>query len=160
MEKRIIWPQIITGALALALGVVVYVLDRPASQTYFITQGASLYQKGAAWFGVFGNYLPDFLHAFAFCLITIGVMGGGRRIAIQASIFWLLVDGLFELGQHKAISKVIVHYIPDWFKQIPLLENTAAYFSHGRFDPLDLLSIALGVVAAYVLSRWKRFAAS
>jgi hypothetical protein len=31
---------------------------------------------------------------------------------------------------------------------IPLLENTPAYFANGVFDPLDLLAIALGALAA------------
>jgi hypothetical protein len=57
---------------------------------------------------------------------------------------------LFEIAQMKIIAHVIADWVPAWFSGIPFLENTAAYFIHGRFDVLDLLSIGLGAFAAFL----------
>ena len=156
MDKRVIWPHVIIGVSALAFGVLFYVLERPASQTYFVPGNVSLYDHNSSWFGLIGNYLPDFLHAFAFCLITVGVLGGGQKVAIKACLFWLIIDELFEIGQHATVAAIIVPYIPGWFAKVPVLENTANYFTKGRFDMVDMLAILLGVVVAYALSRVKR----
>lgn len=114
-----------------------------------------MYDQDISWFGVIGNYLPDFLHAFAFCLLTIGVLGGGKRVIQLTCLSWLLIESLFELGQQETVANAIVPIIPKWFDQIPLLENTAAFFTTGRFDPLDLLAFFLGVSVAYALSHWQ-----
>jgi len=39
---------------------------------------------------------------------------------------------------------------PGWFSNIPFIENVPAYFLQGTFDVLDLVSIAVGAVAAYL----------
>jgi hypothetical protein len=39
--------------------------------------------------------------------------------------------------------------IPDWFAEIPFLENTENYFLQGTFDFVDLAAIAFGSIAAY-----------
>jgi len=41
--------------------------------------------------------------------------------------------------------------IPDWFEGIPFLENTRNYFQRGTFDMADLVAIAVGTAAAYVI---------
>jgi hypothetical protein len=45
----------------------------------------------------------------------------------------------------------MIQIIPDWFSNYLFLENTRDYFLQGHFDYLDLLSIALGSLAAYIL---------
>jgi hypothetical protein len=143
--------QIYLGILALVLGVVLYLLDRPSAQTYFVPEALSLYQGGSKVFGVLGNYLPTFVHAFAFALISNGVLNKNLKTALGVCAFWALVDGAFELGQHPAIAPHITALIPAWFSHLPLLENTRGYFQFGRFDPLDLLSIAVGATLAYAV---------
>ncbi|MCK4710685.1 MAG: hypothetical protein KAU21_18875 [Gammaproteobacteria bacterium] len=145
------WLPIIIGLSALILGVVLYVYDRPASHIYFVPDFLSQYQEGALIFGFIGNYMPAFLHVFAFCLISFGVLGSAPRMALGICLFWLFVDGVFEIAQHQDIAYEIVPHIPNWFKSIPILENTENYFIHGRFDPADLVAILFGAVIAYIL---------
>jgi hypothetical protein len=143
--------QIAIGVLALGVGVALYVLDRPPSQIYFVPKAWSLFKGTPSTFGAIGYHLPTFLHVFAFCLITSGVLACGRQGAAVICVLWMLVDMLFEIGQQQDIASEIVAYIPDWFKGVPFLENTADYFVQGRFDPADLLAILFGAIAAYLL---------
>jgi hypothetical protein len=147
------WKQILIGALALGLGVALYVLDRSPTQTYFLPDTLSLFSATPSVFGVLGNHLPTFLHAFAFCLISAGVLDCKRRGALVICLFWLFIDGAFEIGQHPIASEIIIPMIPKLFFDIPVLDNTADYFAQGRFDPVDLISILLGAVCAYFLIR-------
>lgn len=151
IQWNINWREIVIGLLALGLGVALYVLDRPASQTYFVPDALSLFEQTPSVFGALGNHLPTFLHVFALCLITCGVLGSGLREAAVVCLLWLLVDVFFELGQHQDIAHKIVPYLPNWFKGIPFLENTADYFVQGRFDPVDLIAILFGAIASFLL---------
>ena len=143
--------QIIIGITALALGVILYLYDRPSSQVYFVSELFSQYKGERFVFGKFGYHLPTFLHAFAFCLITTGILASGIRQALIICLFWLFIDGSFEVAQHPDIANKIITYIPDWFKSIPVLENTADYFIQGRYDPADLAAILIGITVAYIL---------
>jgi DNA-binding beta-propeller fold protein YncE len=67
---------------------------------------------------------------------------------IRTGAAWFAISSLFELGQHPALSPLIAASLPAWFAHIPVLDNTAAYFLRGTFDPLDFLSGALGTLAA------------
>lgn len=156
MEKPALdsnFKQVGIGVLALVLGVLLYVLDRPAAQTYFVPEAVSLFQQNSKFFGAIGNQLPTLLHAFAFCLITCGIFSASRWNALGICVLWVLIDGAFEIGQQSDIANVIAEVVPDWFSQIPVLENTRSYFLYGHFDPLDLLSIVLGAGAAYGVAR-------
>ncbi|MCF6211357.1 MAG: hypothetical protein L3K24_11985 [Gammaproteobacteria bacterium] len=68
---------------------------------------------------------------------------------------WLMVDAAFEIGQHTDIAPLLAKQVPEWFNRLPILKNTAGYFLHGNFDPLDLLSLSLslslGALMAFVL---------
>jgi len=147
-------PRLFTGLGALGLGVLLYLLDRPAGRTYFIPQflaEALQPDGGTGLFGALGQQLPTFLHTFALCLLTAALLRVGWRGALGICGGWLLIDAAFEIGQHQRIAPVLARWTPDWFTHIPVLDNTASYFLHGRFDPLDLLSIFLGAAAAFVL---------
>lgn len=143
-------PRLALGASALLLGVWVYAADRPAARTYFLPEGLDLH-PGGALFGPLGQHLPTLLHVLGFCLLTAALLRVGWRGALAICGGWLLVDGLFEIGQHEAIAPVLARWTPDWFAHVPVLENTASYFLRGRFDPLDLASIALGAALALAL---------
>jgi len=95
--------------------------------------------------------IPSFLHTFALCLLTAALLRVGWRGALGICSAWLVTDGLFELGQQPMAAEWLARHMPAWFQHVPLLNNTASYFLHGRFDPLDLLSIFLGAAAAFVL---------
>ena len=143
--------QLGIGVLALLIGVLLYWLDRPAAQTYFMPETLSLFRQTPRLFGSLGNQLPTFLHAFAFCLISAALVSRTRSTALGICLLWAGIDSLFEIGQHPAVAARLAAAIPAWFAHVPLLDNTRSYFLHGHFDPLDLASILLGAVAAYGL---------
>ncbi|MDJ0808429.1 MAG: hypothetical protein QNJ78_16555 [Gammaproteobacteria bacterium] len=147
------WPIVIIGLSALLMGIAVYLLDRPSAQTYFIPEWISLFEETPRLFGLIGNHLPTFLHVFGFSLISCGLLTQSRFSPLGICLFWIALDGLFEIGQHPLISACIVQYIPAWFNQVIILENTQAYFLSGSFDPMDLVSILFGGILAYLLVR-------
>lgn len=150
-EKKINWAYIFIGLIALIIGVVLYVYDRQMSSVYFVPDILNQHKSGTSVFGLIGYYLPSFLHVFAFCWISVGILGNNPERVMFICLFWLFVDGNFELAQNDAIASVIVPFIPDWFKGIPFLENTAAYLLKGRFDPVDLAAIYIGAITSYLL---------
>jgi hypothetical protein len=147
---RIRWFQVSLALAALGLGALVYLIDRPPGVTA-LPESMTLFQPTVRLFGALGQSLPAFAHVFAFSLLTIALVGGGRGRAIGACVGWFLVDAAFELGQHPTIAPKLAHLIPSWFATIPILNRTDHFFRYGTFDPLDLLFIALGALAAYVV---------
>lgn len=143
--------QILIGVAALLLGSLVYLIDRPPDQTYFIYSAPvsiSLYNIFPALFGAIGNSLPAFIHVFSFSLITAGLLSCRERGCDIVCLSWLFVDFSFELGQK--YSALPLKIIPGWFNGIPFLENSANYFQHGTFDVFDVAAITLGGVMAYL----------
>lgn len=149
--------QIAIGLLALVLGVILYLYDRPSSQIYFVPASFSLYHGKTALFGNIGYHLPTFLHTFAFCLLTAGLLAREIRHAFLICLFWLVIDGALEIAQQPSIARIVIDYIPDWFNNIPVLENTASYFYQGRYDPTDLAAIVIGSVSAYLVIICQRY---
>lgn len=140
------------GVLALVPGILIYITDRPASRTYFVEHAPfpiSLYGKVPELFGSWGFILPEFVHVFGFILITAGILNGSRKTFLPISLFWLVVDLLFEWGQK--FGGKLAAWVPDFFANIPFFENTASYFERGTFDPHDILAIIAGTVSAYLL---------
>ncbi len=133
----------------LALGILVYALDRSPESVYFLPAAWPLAGDGDPWFGSLGVQLPELAHVYAFSLLTAAVLASSRRLALLGCAAWWALDSLVELGQHTTISPHIAAAVPAWFAGIPFLENTGPYFTHGTFDPLDLAAIAVGAVAAY-----------
>jgi len=143
-------PQILIGLSVLLLGTLVYVVDRPPGQTYFVNKSVlkiSLHNTLPNLFGFIGYSLPSFIHVFSFILITAGLLHCQKRCYIMICSFWFLTDVIFELGQKfKVFSSTMV---PDWFSGIPFLENSKNYFLSGTFDFNDLTAIGFGTILAY-----------
>jgi ABC-type xylose transport system permease subunit len=142
--------QLIIGVAVLLVGTLVYLIDRPPEQTYFVKTSPikiTLFTTIPNVFGSIGGSLPAFVHVFSFILITAGILSCNRRGYRIICLSWFLLDTAFEVGQHFTAwpSKII----PDWFTGIPFLENTESYFLRGTFDFLDLAAIALGSIIAY-----------
>lgn len=142
--------QVVIGVIALFLGSLVYLVDRPPDQTYFVYSSSvniSLYNILPSIFGPVANSLPAFIHVFSFILITAGLISYQERGCLFICLSWFLVDCAFELGQkfNTWCSKII----PNWFVGIPFLENTENYFLKGTFDFVDLAAITVGTVLAY-----------
>lgn len=148
------WRQIGIGVGSLFIGALVYIIDRPPEETYFIYRlpfDISLHDHLPQIFGPIGSVLPDFLHVFAFILITAGVLGAGKTGQLVICAAWLTIDFLFEVGQR---YRGLADLVPDWFANVPFLENTANYFRYGSFDSRDLVAIVLGTVCAYAVLRF------
>jgi hypothetical protein len=142
--------QILIGLIALFVGLMVYLVDRPPEQTYFIYKSGSAFSLHLVLpplFGPLGKILPAFIHVFSFALLTVGILACNKRGCVAACIVWLSVDVAFELGQRFGVWSSTL--VPSWFEGIPLLENTANYFVFGTFDVMDLAAIVVGSVAAY-----------
>jgi len=136
-----------TGALG--VGVLVYVLDRQAEFVYFVPAWLSLHNHAGSVFGSISDYLPTFIHVYAFILLTVVVAVPAITKLIPVCLVWFTLDSLFEVAQLNPVAQWIGSHTPGWFNGIPILENTANYFLMGTFDALDLLSIAAGTLAAY-----------
>lgn len=144
---------ILLGLLSLCLGIILYLYDRNPEYIYFVPDSLSQNQGKPVIFGLVGYHLPAFFHVFAFSCISAGIIARERNGIILICLFWLLTDGLFEIAQHKAIATQLVLYIPNWFHNVPVLENTSHYLLQGRFDPFDLLAIVIGAICAYFVLR-------
>jgi len=144
--------QILTGATVLLFGILVYLVDRPPDQTYFVYKSnvnISLYHILPNLYGIIGNSLPSFAHVFSFILITAGLIASKKREFIIICLFWFLINLLFELGQK--FSAMFIKFIPGWFTSIPFLENTRDYFIRGTFSFGDMAAIFIGTITAYFL---------
>jgi hypothetical protein len=138
------------GLGGLLLGTLVYLVDRPPDQTYFVYSSPiniSLFKIMPILFASIGNSLPEFIHVFSFILITAGLIFCRKRGYLIICLSWFLIDCAFEMGQK--YSTWSSRIIPDWFAGIPFLENTKSFFLQGTFDFIDLAAIALGTVIAY-----------
>jgi len=144
--------QILVGLSILLLGTLVYLIDRPPHNTYFVFKSfknISLYDTLPNIFGSIGNNLPSFIHVFSFILITGGFLSCQKRGCLIVCAFWFLAEIFFELGQK--FNSLILKTIPNWFLGVPLLENTKNYFVRGTFDYFDILAIAIGTITAYLV---------
>jgi hypothetical protein len=142
--------QILIGVIGLVFGSLVYLIDRPPDQTYFVYSSnidISLYSELPNLFGFIGNSLPAFIHVFSFILVTAGLISYQKKRYLIICLWWFLLDCAFELGQK--FSAWSLKMIPDWFAGLPLLENTEGFFLEGTFDFLDLAAITLGSIIAY-----------
>ncbi len=142
--------QLLIGLVALALGTMVYLVDRPAEQS-FVPSAISLFDLAPRVFGIVGHSLPTFAHVFAFILLTAALLTGERKTAITVCLGWFVVEAAFELGQHPALALALATATPPWFAGLPILNKTDSYFLHGTFDPLDIVAIALGALTAYLV---------
>jgi len=150
--RRINRIQILIGIVGLLFGSLVYLVDRPPDQTYFVSSSSiniSLYSALPNLFGVIGNSMPAFIHVFSFILVTASLISYRKRGYLIICLWWFLVDCAFEVGQK--FTTWSLKMIPDSFAGLPLLGNTESYFLQGTFDFIDLAAIALGTLIAYLV---------
>ena len=81
--------------------------------------------------------------------MTAGFVASKKKDYIIICLFWFVIDVFFELAQ--GLGNIIILIIPDWFSNFLFLENTRSYFLHGQLDYLDIVSIAFGSLAAYII---------
>jgi len=140
----------------LTFGLSVYLFDRPADRIYFVPDGWNLSLGNGQLFGAIGAHLPSFVHVAVFILITAAILAPWRFRIASICLLWFGIDSLFELAQHDVIAPRIAAIVPNWFDGKFFLENTTAHFLNGTFDLLDIVSIALGSVVAYLVLQTSR----
>ncbi len=143
---------ILIGIFLLSIGALIYLIDRPPEQIYFIFAlpfQLSFYDITPSLFGTIGDFLPHFLHVSAFILLTAGLLNCGKKGYLAICLFWMTVNVGFELGQK--YSDYAAGLVPAWFAGVFLLENTRNYFLHGTYCRLDMAAIIIGGVSAYAL---------
>jgi hypothetical protein len=149
--RSVNWRPTLIGVTTLLIGVLLYLVDRPPDQTYFVRHigiDLSLHDTLPRLFGPFGNSLPAFIHVFSFILITAGLLACRKKGFIIVCLTWFFVDAAFELSQkYKSLAAII----PDRFAGIPFLENTENFIVHGTFDYVDMTCIFLGASLAYIV---------
>ncbi len=134
------------GCLALGGGLLVYLTGRNASRSMLIPAIGAL--GGTHVFGVIGQWLPSFVHPFAFSLFTAAALPTAARYRYLACVVWFGVNAAFELGQHPRFSGPLARALQDSFGSNPFTQALARYFVRGTFDVGDLLAVALGALAA------------
>lgn len=147
MSKRAQLIQVTAALCALVTGVIVYLVDRSPGSVYFIPDWLSLSDNVHRVFGVIGNYLPAFVHPYAFVLLTAVLVKPTRQNLYLVCTVWFTIDSLFEIAQMTTVAQWLAAFTPG-FNGIPVLENTRNYFLYGTFDVFDLIAIAAGTIAA------------
>jgi hypothetical protein len=143
------------SAITLGIGVAVYLYAR-GGDVYFVPQWIASGFSPRPLFGPLGGSLPSFLHVFAFILLTAAVLRPGPRLGGAICMTWVVVDGLFEIGQLEGVRGPLVAWLPEWFSDLWLLNRLAPYFQFGTFDILDLALIVTGGIAAYLYVVWTK----
>ena len=134
------------GCLALAAGFLVYLTDRGAAHAMHVTGVAAL--AGNKLFGTLGQWLPSFVHPFAFSLFTAAALPSRSRWRYGACASWCAVNLAFELGQHPQLSARLTDALQVAFGPISLTQPLASYFLRGTFDGGDMAAAMLGALAA------------
>ncbi len=140
------------GGLALAIGGLVYLTDRAASRALLIP-GIHLLLREPL-FGAVGQWLPSFVHTFAFSLFTAAALPPGFVSARRACVGWCVLNLAFELGQLRPVAEFLAGAMRDQLGSTPPVRLLANYFLRGTFDLGDIVAAVLGALAAAaVLSR-------
>lgn len=128
----------LVAAIALSVGLALYLFIRPEDSTPLLVALPAVPNIAEAGrFAIWINWLPSFIHVFAFSLLTWLVLG--RRYAAAAAGFWCAVNLVFEYSQ---------------------LQPALLQFLHitygGAFDSLDVVACLLGGLSAWGVSkRWQ-----
>jgi len=145
--------QFLIGLISLIMGIIFYFTFRPDMSSYLQSKFVkidTLFGNYSNLLGQLGDSLPEFIHPFAFSLLSMGAIANTRKARILICMIFFLINLLFELSQKYAA--LITIYIPNWFNKLFILENTKNYFIKGTFSILDLIVIFLGSIMAFITS--------
>ena len=145
-------------------GCLVYLLDRPPLPPLVALGWRAPFAERHGLFGTLGQCFPSFAHSYSFMLITVVVLGFRTSHIIAASIGWIAIESLFEIGQHPVPAQWFVELATSRGVSTRLLQGWVRYFATGTFDAFDLLAAALGVgfgvATVFVLKKggtiWRR----
>lgn len=143
----------------LLMGGVVYLVFRSGSPVYFLAGIIPEAVNYTVSTGYIFNSIPSFFHTFAFILLIAIVLNPTRAGLPLICFGWMAIELFFEIGQHPFIAQYLTEWVPAWFANFPYLEVTNTYFLTGTFDPVDVLFILFGTVAALLtlhkVQRWE-----
>jgi hypothetical protein len=136
----------VTGCLALAVGLLVYMADRNAGQAALFPAIAALHTGPI--FGVIGAWLPSFVHPFAFSLFTAAVLPRTASPAYGGCVAWWAVNIAFEAAQHPQVSGHVAASLQLVFGPTWLTRALSNYFLRGTFDVGDIVAATAGALTA------------
>ena len=142
---------LLLATLFLVAGIAVYVVDR--GPAVFFLAAWPFEPAAPALLGPLGDHLPTLLHPLVFILITAAVLRPWPSTLPLICAAWFTIECLFELGQMTPFDTHIAAAMSPWLDSAPTIQIAVDYFTRGTFDPLDILSIAIGTVVAYLLAR-------
>lgn len=134
------------GGSALALGLLVYLTDRGGAHASLMPAIPAAGEHHL--FGVLGQWLPSFVHTFAFGLFTAAMVPAVSALRVGACAAWCAVNVVFELGQHPQISRPLASALRAALGPGPVTRLLAHYFQRGTFDVGDIVATILGALAA------------
>lgn len=140
------WLPCAAGGLALAVGTLVYLADRDPARAMALP-GFAVLATGPL-FGAAADWLPSFVHVFAFSLFGAAAWPHARRPAYGACAFWWAVDLAFEAAQQPQWRAALATALPSGLEDFAPTGWVARYAQQGRFDPADLLAVTAGALAA------------
>ena len=142
---------LLLATLFLVAGIVVYLVDR--GPAVFFLAAWPFEPTAPELLGPLGDHLPTLIHPLVFILITAAVLRPWPRTLPLICAAWFTIECLFELGQMTPFDTHIAAAMSPWLDSAPTIQIAVDYFTRGTFDPLDIVSIAIGTVIAYLLVR-------
>jgi hypothetical protein len=143
--------QLAAAGAALALGLLVYLADRPAGHAMLLP--AALALGTGPLFGIVGQWLPSFVHPFAFSLASAAARAPAAGPAYGACAGWWAVNVVFEAAQHPRIRPAAIEAVAGLFGGGWPTRPLVDYLRQGTLDPGDLIAATLGALAAAALLR-------
>ena len=130
------------------MGCLVYVIDRGSESAWFVRSWMTAGLDVTRFTGFLQGQAPDFLHVFAFTLVSSSLMGRSRRERFAICAGWWFLECALELGQHPALSPHLVSIL-DGQSTNGWSNHLCEFFRQGTFDWLDLVAFSLGSLSAY-----------
>jgi len=143
--------QALLGCVLLAAGLAVYVFGRkvvPILGAPVAYGDMARFSASLTWLL---GFIPSFIHASAFCLLTASLFPPAFRTSRIICSGWAAVHVILECGQASWCSSLLAPLFAGVERSPHLLLRLEAYFRSGTFDPLDVLSALLGCLAAYTI---------
>jgi hypothetical protein len=127
------------AAYALAVGVLVYLVDRGGDVTFL--SGHRL-PNSVDWLpSWFGGSLPSLLHTLAFSMLLAAVLLPLRHVPVLAPTCWIVIGGGLELLQHETAVAWLARAD---VSALPIGEPLLHYAAAGTFAFGDLVALAAG----------------
>jgi hypothetical protein len=147
--------MLMLAGTALCLGLLVYLADRRPADTLLLPRFATL--GIGPLFGVVAQWLPSFIHPFAFTLLSAAAIRrplGSAHPPYWICGFWWAVNLAFEIGQHPGFSAPIAEALRVGLGANWLTAAMSRYFLRGRFDWGDITALSAGALAAGAVLWW------